>query len=53
MKTAKTNREEVRANSLTVPMTREEKKRLEKAAEDRGLSMSAFARLVFYEYLKG
>lgn len=53
MKTKKTNREEVRANSLTIPMTREEKNKIEKAAENRGLSMSAFARLVFYEYLKG
>ena len=53
MKTSKSNREEVRANTLTVPMTKQEKSLIEAAAAKRGLSMSAFARLVFYEYLKG
>ena len=53
MKTSKSNREEVRANTLTIPMTKQEKNRIEVAAAKRGLSMSAFARLVLYEYLKG
>lgn len=52
MKTARTNRNEIRANSLTIPMTAEEKKRIEAAAAKKGLSMSAFARLVFSEFLE-
>ena len=53
MKTAKSNRDEVRENSIAVPMTKEEKEGVRKAADDMGLSMSAFVRVVLKEFIKG
>ena len=51
MKTKKVNREEVRTFSLTIPMTKKEKERIEKSAGKKGLSMSALGRIVFCKYL--
>lgn len=52
LKTAKSNRDEVRENSIAVPMTKEEKEGVRKAADDMGLSMSAFVRVVLKEFIK-
>lgn len=52
MKTPKVNRDEVRESSLTIPMNKEEKDTIQKAADDMGLSMSAFARMVFRDFMK-
>ena len=52
MKIAKSNRDEVRENSLTVPMSADEKKRVKKAADEMGVSMSAFARIVLKDFMK-
>lgn len=52
MKTAKSNRDEVRENSLTVPMNKEEKQAVQNAANNMGVSMSAFARIVLKDFLK-
>ena len=47
MKTAKSNREEVRANNLSIPMTKEEKQIVENSAKREGLTMTAYGRKVF------
>lgn len=52
MKKAKINRDEVRESRLTIPMNKEEKDQIEKAAKDMGVSMSTFARIVFKDFLK-
>ena len=52
MKTAKTNRDEIRQNTLTVPMSRDEKMMVQKAADDMGVPMSAFVRIVLKDFLK-
>ena len=52
MKTAKSNRNEVRENSLTIPMNKEEKQAVQDAANNMGISMSAFARMVLKDFLK-
>ena len=52
MKTAKSNRDEVRENTLCVPMSKEEKETIRKAADDMGVPMSAFARIVLKDFLK-
>ena len=52
MKKAKTNRDEVRENCLTIPMSKEEKNMVRKAADDMGVTMSAFARLVLKDFMK-
>lgn len=52
MKTAKSNREEVRENSLTIPMNADEKHQVKLAAEKMGVPMSTFARLVLKDYIK-
>lgn len=49
MKTAKSNRDEVRENSLCVLLSAPEKKAVEKEANKMGLSMSAWARMVLAE----
>lgn len=46
MKTAKTNRDEVRENTLTIPMTAEEKESIKRRADEMGVSMSAYARII-------
>jgi antitoxin component of RelBE/YafQ-DinJ toxin-antitoxin module len=52
MKIAKVNRDEIRKNSLTVPMKKEEKEAIQKMADDKGLTMSAFARMVLNDFVK-
>ena len=49
MKTAKTNRDEVRENALCVLLSAPEKEAVEKEANKMGLSMSAWARMVIAE----
>lgn len=52
MKTAKSNRDEVRENPLVIPMSKNEKESVQKAADDMGVSMSAFARMVLKDFMK-
>ncbi len=52
MKMKRNNRNEVRENSLVVPMTKDEKEAVQKAADDIGVPMSAFARMVLKEFIK-
>lgn len=52
MKTPKVNRDEVRENSLVVPMNKEEKEAVQKASDDMGITMSAFARMVLRDFMK-
>lgn len=49
MKTAKTNRDEVRENTLCIPMTKFEKDAVRNASEKSGLTMTAWARMVLAE----
>lgn len=49
MKTAKTNRDEVRENTLCILLTAPEKEAVGKEASKIGLSMSAWARMVLAE----
>lgn len=46
MKTTKANRDEVRSENLSIPMTRAEKKAVQSAADGCGLTMTAWARMV-------
>ena len=52
VKTAKTNRDEIRQNTLSVPMSMEEKMMVQKAADDMGVPMSAFVRIVIKDFMK-
>lgn len=52
MKNAKSNRDEVRENTLVIPMNKEEKQAVQNAANDMGIPMSAFARIVLKDFLK-
>lgn len=52
MKQKKKNREEVRENALNVPMTILEKLSVQKAADNIGVSMSAFVRMALNDYMK-
>lgn len=52
MKTKKSNRDEVRENTLVIPMTREEKLAVKKAAEEMGTTMCSFVRIILKERLK-
>lgn len=49
MKTAKTNRDEVRENNLSIPMTKEEKEAVRSASAKLGLTMTSWARMVLNE----
>lgn len=49
MKIKKTNRDEVRENSLCVLLSADEKSAVENEAYKSGLSMSAWARMVIAE----
>lgn len=46
MKTRKSNRDEVRENTLAIPMTKAEKEAIREASAQIGLSMTAWARMV-------
>ena len=45
------NREEYRKNAITVPMYREDRERIEKAAKHLGLTRSGFMRMVARQYI--
>ena len=49
MKTAKTNRDEVRENNLSIPMTKEEKEAVRSASKKLGLTMTSWARMIIAE----
>ena len=49
MKTPKANRDEVRVENLSIPMTRAEKEAVQSAADGCGLTMTAWARMVLAE----
>ena len=49
MKMAKSNRDEVRENSLTITMLKTEKEAVSREARKMGLSMSAWVRMVLNE----
>ena len=49
MKTPKVNRDEVRAENLSIPMTKAEKEAVQNAADGCGLTMTAWARMVLAE----
>lgn len=49
MKTAKSNRDEVRENTLCILLSAPEKEAVEREANKAGLSMSAWARMVLNE----
>lgn len=49
MKTAKSNRDEVRENSFTVPATKAEKAAFVKESHEMGLSLSAWVRMILNE----
>ena len=49
MKTAKSNRDEVRANTFTVTATKAEKEAYSKRSHQIGLSLSAWVRMVLNE----
>ena len=52
MKTKKTNREEMRENTVSVPMTQEEKERIRKKAESMGLTMAALIRMTMNKIIE-
>ena len=52
MNKPKANRDEVREYSLTIPMSKIEKKRVQKKANDMGISMSALGRIVLSDFFK-
>lgn len=52
MNKKKANRDEVRANSLTIPMSKQEKERVQKKANEMGISMSALGRVVLSDFFK-
>lgn len=47
MKTKKASRSEIRANNLSIPMTKAEKSIVENSANREGLTMTAYGRRVF------
>lgn len=49
MKIAKSNRDEVRENSLTITMLKTEKEAVAREAAKIGLSMSAWVRMILAE----
>lgn len=49
MKTPKANRDEVRESTFTVTATRAEKEAVQRMANQSGLSMSAWVRMVLTE----
>lgn len=49
MKKAKSNRDEVRENTLCVLLSASEKEAVEREANKMGLSMSAWARMILAE----
>ena len=52
MNKPRANRDEVRANTLTIPMNKQEKERVQKKANEMGISMSALGRIVLNDFFK-
>ena len=52
MNKPKSNRDEVRANTLTIPMNKQEKERVQEKANEMGNSMSALGRIVLNDFFK-
>ena len=52
MNKPKSNRDEVRANTLTIPMNKQEKERVQEKANEMGISMSALGRIVLNDFFK-
>ncbi len=52
MNKPKSNRDDVRKNSLTIPMTKGEKDAIRQAAEWQGMSMATYARFVLNNSVK-
>ena len=52
MNKPKSNRDEVRANTLTIPMNKREKERVLEKANEMGISMSALGRIVLNDFIK-
>lgn len=51
MRTPNANRDEIKTNSLTIVLTDAEKRRIETAAIEKGMSMSLFVRLLIKDAL--
>lgn len=49
MKTSKANRDEVKEETITFSYEKPKKEKLQKLADDMGISMSAFVRLAINE----
>lgn len=52
MKTSKSNRDEVRENAISIPMTKEEKEAVRNASSKIGLTMASWVRMVIAEKIK-
>lgn len=52
MNVKRSNRDELRENTLCVPMSKDEKEIVRKAADDMGVPMSAFVRIVLKDFMK-
>lgn len=52
MKTKKINRDEIRENSITLLMSKDEKHAVQKAADEIGVSMSTFVRMILKKAIK-
>lgn len=52
MKSAKLKREDVRKTSLVIPVNEEEKQEIQATADNMGISMSAFARMIIKDFMK-
>ena len=52
MRTARKDRESVRAETITFPATPDEKKKIQERADRMGITMSALIRMVMNDYLK-
>lgn len=48
----KSNREEVRKNSVTIPMTAEEKEQIKKLAHKSGMAVATYVRYVLIQHGK-
>lgn len=52
MKTRKDNRDDVREDSITFPTSPNEKREIQNAANQKGITMSAFVRMAVKEYIE-
>ena len=52
MKTAKANREEVRTETITITVNKEEKQEIQSLAGEMGVSMSTFVRFALKNFMK-